>query len=509
MFKPILKAYSTSLLGVLSGLLTQMVYIRALAQMISINEFALYAFVFQITVYMSILQLGLDFATSREIALKLGKNDLVGANQSYLFIRRFNNKVCIGGFALVAICAALFYNGIGITSNFDYLMATKLVVLFGASMFISFLANPSIVALIGNNNQTVVNINNVVVTMITTIVGYILLKTTSLGVYALPICLVAFNSLNFFLLRSKAFKYCKTWLQPDNAISIPKGYNKSILQFSVISTIGGFAWTIEATSDVFILNGAGLLTLVGFYVLWWRFPQMFFDLATKLTTSAMPSLNTSFGRSLEEASLLFNRLLIVVGGIGFIIYAGIASCLTSFIYLWVGPQFFVDDFQQVSFLIGMLIYSRIIGNCFGMFAISIGRVKYSTTLSWIQAVVKVTFAIILVQRLGLKGLFIASIAGSLIQVVGCAVLLLKQKLLRKDVLVLIIMGYATPLILLMSDISGRVTLFQFLYVAVVISICSLLSWIVYIKIASLETKLNFNLSAKLFLMKLRKPRLNV
>lgn len=504
MSKTIFKAYSSSLLGIFSGLLTQLVFIRALSSAVPHNDFALYAFVFQIIAYMNILQLGLDFATSREIAIKLGKDDYAGANQSYLFIRRFNNKLCLGGFAIVILIAALFYNGIGISINFNYLMAAKLILFFGVSFFLNFLSNPYIVALIGNNRQSVVNINNVLITISSTVTAFILLKNTSLGVYSMPLSLVVFNSLNFLLLRSKAIRYCKEWIVNNKSVSIPKDYNKSILRFSIFTTIGGFAWTIEATSDVFILNGAGLLSMVGFYVLWWRFPQMLFDLATRLTTSSLPSLNTAFGKSDDDAKLIFNRLIILVGGIGFCVYICIASWLPAFINLWVGPQFFIEDMKLVSYFMGLLVYSRIIGNCFGMFTITLGKVNYATTLSWIQAIVKVAIALILVRQFGLKGLFIGSIAGSLIQVGGSAILLFKRKLLRPDVALLVLIGYVTPLILLLFHLHDKVSLFKFLYASSATLICAVLSWILYVQIISLNEKLNFSLLTKTLLTKFKR-----
>jgi O-antigen/teichoic acid export membrane protein len=494
MFKSIFKAYSTSLLGIVSGLLSQLIYIRALVQMVSNEEFALYSFTFQIATYLSILQLGLDFATSREIALRLGQNDYKSAYRSFLFIQRFNYKICIAGIFLVLACAAFFYNGIGISSKFNTIMAAKLVMLYGISIFLSFLSSPYLVALIGSNMQSKVNINNAVMAIGATTVAYFLLKTTSLGLYAMPLALITFNAVNIYIISSKANNFCRAWLVKDDTVIIPKDYDKSVLKFSVIATIGGAAWTLEATSDVLILNGTGELALVGFYVLWWRFPQMFFDLATRLTTSALPSLNASYGKSEEYSKLVFNRLLLIVGGIGFCIYVGITNLLPSFINVWVGPHFFFESQQITSFFIGMLIYSRIIGNCFGMYTITIGKVNYATTLSWVQAIVKIISAIILVKQVGMKGLFIASFAGSLIQVCGCGVLLLKRKLLRTDVLLLIIIGYIAPITLLFFKISERLPLINFFIGVVGTLVCTVFFWILYIEFISLDKKLGFRLS---------------
>jgi O-antigen/teichoic acid export membrane protein len=365
------------------------------------------------------------------------------------------------------------------------------------------------VALIGSNKQAKVNINNTLVTITSTLLAFFLLKTTALGVYSMPLALVTLNTVNIFLLKHKAHKYCKQWLIKGRRIIVPVSYRKSMLKFSILTAIGGLAWTIEATSDVFILNGFGELTLVAFYVLWWRFPEMSFTLASRLTSSSLPSLNTAFGKSDSTVKLIFNRLILLVGGIGFCIYVMVASWLPAFINIWVGPQFFVDDMRMMSYLVGLLVYSRVIGNCFGVFTITIGKVNYSATLSWIQAIVKVSTAVILVKELGLIGLFIASIAGSLIQVIASTVLLFKRDYLRPDVAVLVLIGYVAPVVLLISWFHNNVALPTFLLSTLVTLICAVISWILYILIVSLNTKLSFSLSPKLLLMNLKKQKLDV
>ena len=499
MIKSIYKAYSTSLLGIFSGLLSQLVFIRELVHSVSSDQFALYAFAFQVVTYMSILQLGLDFASSREIAIRLGQKNYKGACESFLFIKKFNNKICIVGLLVILSCSLFFYYGIGVSIKFNHLIAAKLILLFGLSMVINFLSNPSIVALIGSNLQSKVNINNIVVTIATTCAAFFLLKTTSLGLFSMPLALIVFNLINLFILRNKAYRFCSEWLNNDNSFEIPLHYRNSIIKFAVITTIGGAAWTIEATSDVFILSGTGYIELVGIYVLWWRFPQMFFDMATRLTNSALPSLNSSFGRSEEQSKNIFNKLLIVVGGVGFCFYVGIANWLPAFINLWIGKRFLLDESHFNSLLIGMLVYSRVVGNCLGMYTITIGQVNYSATLSWIQAFVKVVIAIILVKHMGIVGLFIASLVGSLLQILGSTFLLIKRNLLRIDVLLLIIFGLLAPAILLFLNISERYSILNFsIGTLTTIALASII-WILFVRILSLNKKLNFSFSPKVFL----------
>jgi hypothetical protein len=165
--------------------------------------------------------------------------------------------------------------------------------------------------------------------------------------------------------------------------------------------------------------------------------------------------------------------------------------------------------KLVSYLIGLLVYSRVIGNCFSMFTITIGKINYSTTLSWIQAIVKVIIAIYLLKQLGFKGLFISSLAGSLIQVSGNAFLLFKRKLLRSDVALLVLIGYLVPLILLLFNLQNKISLFKFLQVSSATLVCAILLWILIIQIISLNTKLNFSLSYKNLMLNLKKTKLNV
>jgi O-antigen/teichoic acid export membrane protein len=319
----------------------------------------------------------------------------------------------------------------------------------------------------------------------------------------MPLALILFNFINVFVLRFKSYSSCKQWLNYNRSLEKPSYFSNSIIKFGAITTIGGTAWTIEATSDVFILSGTGYIALIGVYVLWWRFPQMFFDMATRLTNSALPSLNSSFGRSEEHSKNIFNKLLIVVGGVGFCIYVGITNWLPAFINLWVGERYFFDEFHFTSMLIGMLVYSRVVGNCLGMYTITIGKVNYTATLSWIQAIVKVILAIILVKQIGIVGLFIASIAGSFLQILGCTYLLIKRKALIIDVLILIVLGLLVPLVLIYFKISERYSVVNFSFGIFITVFFSSIIWILFVRILSLNKRLNFSFSTKTFLNNLK------
>jgi O-antigen/teichoic acid export membrane protein len=507
--RTIVKAYSSSLLGIFSGLLTQLVFIRELVHVVSQSDFAIYAFTFQIVTYLSILQLGLDFATSREIAIQLGKGDYDIALQSYHFIKKFNNKVVVIGLMIVSIIAFLFYNGIGISSETETLKASLLVLLFGLSLFISFFSNPYMVALIGSNKQHIVNYNNIVVTIISTIIGFFLLKKTSIGIYSMPISLIFFNSINIFILRHRVINKCSYWMESSKN-KIANIFNKKdLLKFSIMSSIGGIAWTIEATSDVILLNSFGLITLVSYYVLWWRFPQMSFDLATRLTTSTLPSLNSAFGSSKEEARILFNRLLMVVSGMAFCIFICIVFWLPSFVNLWVGSKYDLSNKFSISLVIGLLVYSRIIGNCLAMFLITIGKINFSATLSWLQAIVKVVFAIFLIKKYGLIGVFISSIISSLIQIIPLTYYFIKKEYLSYKLTVLLYLGLLLPFLSLLIVKYNNTSILGFTFGVIISLLISSLIWVFSIKVSSLDKLVGFPLNRSVILDNLKKIKFNV
>ena len=479
--KNILSAYLTSILGVFSGLLTQFVYIKSLSARLSIDDLSLYLYVFQVISYFAILQLGLDFATSREIAFKLGQGDFAGAAYSFKFIKKFNDRLCFIGLFVILVISTTFYNGWGLPKSYNRTTSLLLVLIFGSSQVINFLANPFAVALIGGNFQRIVNINNVLVNISSTILAIVLLLTTKAGILAMPISLLFFYILNFILLKRIAKRKCIFLNETYHTINT-KAIRKQILNFSILTTFGGLAWTIEATSDVFILNSNGFFSLVALYVIWWRFPQMLFDLATRLTTSSIPSLAATAGEANTSNKLLFNRLFIIIIGFSLLIGTGIILWLPSFINLWVGKKFYFEKYLQLSVVIGLIIGFRIVGNCFSMFIISRGMVKVNTFFSWLQAITKLLVGIFLTQKFGLIGLFYATLISALLQVVGLGIIIFRLGLFIQNSYLFCFCLIVLPIIFMCTGVPyvSMISIFAFGVFLTTILIALLWSGLIYL-----------------------------
>jgi O-antigen/teichoic acid export membrane protein len=470
----IFKAYFTSILGVFSGLLTQLLFIRELTKTISTEQFSIYAYIFQVVSYLAVFQLGMDFTISREVAINLASNNYSLANYSYGFIQRFNRKVIIIASCCVSLLALGFLFGIGLdTDEGNRLSATLLVLLFGVFQVLNFFVRPYTAALIGANYQNVVNLNNVFINIISTVFGYILLKI-GFGYYSLPFAMVFWAVVNIYVLKRLVNTKCP-WIFSERQ-PINKELDKASFKFGLTGTLGGVAWTIESTADVILLNAAGLVNLVGLYVIWWRFPQMFFDLASRLTTSAYPSIAAANGQSEENTRRLFSKLLLVVSGFSFIISIGLFFWLPAFINLWVGPKFSYEGAHMFSMLIALLVFFRIVGNCLGMSMVSIGYVRVTSLLSWIQAGIKVVGGYFLLRQFGLQGLVAASVVCSLIQVLFLAQYCVRKRLLSKGLILLVVIMGLFPLCFIGTEMVATAHIGYFIVGGILTVLASSVVW---------------------------------
>jgi O-antigen/teichoic acid export membrane protein len=423
----ILIAYGSSILGVFSGLLTSFWLLREVTQLVTPREFGIYAFAFQITSYLAVLQLGLDFAASREIAACLGRSDPVGANAVYSELRRFNHRVSFGVAVLVLVSgvASILFGWHGFPPEESNLIAQVILVAGGAQV-LSALARPYSAALIGGMHQVVTNLVQVGSGVLTALVGYGFLLSGA-GVLCLPLAGFAVGCLTMFFLRFQAGRRC-LWLDigsvPRNLVAL-----RELVRFGGMASAGGLAWTIESTSDVVLLGALGGAQVVALYVIWWRFPQMIFDLCTRLALSAFPHFSHSFGESPAAAKIIFSKVAYLTLGLSTLALVGISFWLRPFVHLWIGADYLGVQSIHLANVMGMLVCLRTCGNLLGMFWLASGHAEFTTALAWAQAVLKLSLAVLLVPQWGILGLVIASCVASLLQVGAMGCFLLRERLL--------------------------------------------------------------------------------
>ena len=379
------------------------------------REFGLYAFVFQITGYLAIFQLGLDYASARQIAEDLGRGDGAAANHTFWELKRFNY------FSVLFVIGAAFILGMifarwGMDDLANCKLMLRIGALTGTAQVLQITARPYSAALDGSHGQSTVNLIAVARTISTSLLAFAL-YFSGWGVLCIPLADTATCAAQLLVLKFRAPKNCR-WMTPI-APGRDRAAFKKIFSYGSMTAVGGLAWAVEATCDVAILGyffGPALVTL---YVLWWRFPQMLFDLCTRLATSAFPELAERHGVSNDDARQLFGKLAYITLGLGTLAFLGIGLWLNSFVInIWLhDSQYALKDSLDVAFLMGWLVCSRTFGNLLGMTYLSTGRATFCTAVCWAQALVKLAVAFALVRPYGIMGVVIASCAASMTQVI--------------------------------------------------------------------------------------------
>jgi O-antigen/teichoic acid export membrane protein len=426
----ILRAYGTSLLGVFSGLLTNLWLLREITQVIPVHDFGIYAFVLQITAYLSILQLGLDFAASRQIAESLGRNQADEANRALSHLLCFNYKIVLGVLAGVLTLSASLWWGVLFPRSIDAAStspAASVALVAGIAQVITFLTRPYSAALIGSQFQDTVNFVTAARTVATTILAFVFLKA-GFYVLAVPAAEVVMQFINWTLFRRLARQKC-FWIAAQPA---PTGESKvlgSMLRYGGLTALGGVAWTVEAGMDLILLGVFADARVAAAYVLWWRFPQMLLDLCTRLAFSAFPRFSHSFGESRAAAQLVFSKVAYFTLGLATLALLGISLWLHPFVHLWIGADYLGVQSIHLAKLMGLLVCLRVCGNLLGMFWLASGHAKFTTALAWTQAFLKLALAVLLVPRWGILGVVIASCVASLLQVAAMSWFLLRERLL--------------------------------------------------------------------------------
>lgn len=479
----ILSAYLTSILGVFSGLLTNLWLLKALTIHVSATDFGLYSYIFQISSYLLILQLGMDFSVSRQIAEYLGKGEKENANIAFWELKRFNRYGVLIVSLLVLVLAIMFYAGIGVDPLRKEL-AVKLILLVGVNQVLIFIQRPFTSALIGGHQQVTVNITTVIRTIVTTLLAYWLLIKGN-GVLSTPIAevftqLVA-SSVIAYLGKSKL-----KWLGKKPSIKDHAVF-KHLFRFAFFSTLGGVAWTIEATSDVLIIRHVMKdITLLGVFVIWWRFPQMFFDMATRLASSALPVFAGSLAANDGSAKITLTKMFMVVLFFASVSIIGISLWLPGFINFWFPSEYSgFNFFNPFHFAICMavLVALRILGNLFAIFLLSSGNTRLTTRLAWIQAGLKLVLSFFSVYQWGVIGLVMASCISASLQVIVYSFHLLKARFIPGSMLVhaAMVLILSVLLVLLIRDMptptsTGQLMLGVFVTLLIWIFVFLSISW---------------------------------
>ncbi|HTB22786.1 MAG TPA: oligosaccharide flippase family protein [bacterium] len=420
----ILSAYGSSLLGLFSGILTNFWFLKVLTSQLSKNEFGLYAYVLQITAYFGFLLLGIDFAASRDIAknLALGRQD--EAFSAYQVLGRFNRiagAVCAAG----TVILALVIPRLGLRGWDQPSVLVGLTLLVGFSQVLGFFQVTPSAALIGSQQQWIVNLLTTLRSVATTLLAYALLEGGA-GIYCIAIAGVVTAALHLLCSDILCRKYCPWTVDPSRK-TLSREKFKELFQFGGLNHLGYMAWTVESTSDVFLLGAYGGPEAVAIYVLWWRFPSMLISFCTRLSDAAFPTWVESSTDPGNSSARLLEKVGMLSLGLGTLALLGTGLWLPNFVRLWLGHDYLALHPRFLALEMGALVLVRVFGNLFSMFWLSQGKVRLTTGLSIVLMVTKLGLGIVLTRLYGVDGLLGASIINGVAQCAGLGIPLYLKK----------------------------------------------------------------------------------
>jgi O-antigen/teichoic acid export membrane protein len=491
----ILSAYSTSLLAIASGLLTNFWLLREITFVISPQDFGVYAYVMQICAYLPLLQLGIDFAGMRHISQSLGRKDPAEANDMFAGLLLFNHAAVVIGIVVVAALSAALWRSpawLGVLNHEGAAyLAAQICLVAGTAQNVAFLSRPYSAALMASENQATANIVIVLRTVSTTAIAFGLLKF-GFYIFSVPVAEIITQCFNYFVLRALARKRCK-WLESRRHSAFAMKYQAMmpLVKYGAITSLGGVAWTVESGADVLILGYLSTPQIVASYFLWWRFPQMLYDLCTRLSFSAFPSLSHNLGASKGSAVVLLRKVGDASSGLATLAFVGISIWLPSFMHIWIGAGYAPMHDELIPVLMGLLVCLRTWGNLFGLFWLALGRTGLGAALSWCQAIVKVCLGLWLGGRYGISGLLIASCVAATLQVAVTGFHLYRSNFLNTAIVLRLgfLLALATCVVLLGMLHPPNVGWLEFLLGVVATALCWGAVWFMVALLGDLKTRL--------------------
>src|SRR3569833_2067354 len=226
-----------------------------------------------------------------------------------------------------------------------------------------FVTRPAVAALRGSHEQVLVNLVQTGASIVTSVVGYALLRS-GLGVLAIPLANAVFFWISAGIFAIAVRRRCP-WSRSRDPISTSIGSEqqtlRGLLRFGFLSTVHGAGWTVEATSDQIILITVRGSSEAGLFLLWWRLPSKAFDLCVRLADSAFPSFAAHSAVSADRSRHSLRTVGLLSLGMAAAVALGLSWLLPTLMAVWIGDRALIADPYGVAALMSILVGPRIVG----------------------------------------------------------------------------------------------------------------------------------------------------
>lgn len=175
----------------------------------------------------------------------------------------------------------------------------------------------------------------------------------------------------------------------------------------------GIAATIVWNTDIFVISNFISLQSVTPYFITFKLFSVIFAVIFQISGSIMPLLAKEYGsNNWDWINRIYSSLLVFISVIGGATWIGGILFFKDFITLWTGSANYAGLFTVVAFggyayLLSMVTFNSGIVNTFNY-------TRISPFLAWGEALIKITFSVIMVKVWGIAGVAVGTFLGSLL-----------------------------------------------------------------------------------------------
>ena len=174
----------------------------------------------------------------------------------------------------------------------------------------------------------------------------------------------------------------------------------------------GIAAMIVWNSDIFVISNFISIKSVTSYTVTMKLFSIFFGIITQINGSIMPVLAKEYGNNnWEWINKIYCNLLVSISVVGGVCWIGGILFFKDFITTWAGLDNYAGLLMIVAFGGYTYLLSMVNLNSGVIYAFNYSR--HAPIVAWSEAVVKIVLSIIMVKFLGIVGVALGSVLGSL------------------------------------------------------------------------------------------------
>jgi len=419
-FRRIVISAGVGLLPAFAALLSTLVLWRLIGATSTPQEIGLFAICTQATLYLVLLQLGLDSAASLTMAELLAVGRSNAAADQFHYLVRSNRKISLGVFALVTIAAAVCGIAPIPPAPLGELAAGFLGIL-GATQIVGFFSRPYSAALAADHHMLALSWLRVGQSLLAFLIG-LTVYYFGAGIFSLAVGELGAQILATAVLRGLCRSWCGWTRLP------PTAEHRGGEQFrrAAILSLGTLGWAIEYGSDILLLqllpNG---LALAAMFALWSRFPALAQNICVTLNNNTMTPLKSAWATDRAAAAALFRRLILTQIGLSFVVAVAVGIWLPSIMHYWLNAGYDLPEARIISVCLAGSLAARSVVQLLYLGCSAFDAQHDGNLAIWLCVLAKAILGLSLAFEYGLSGFLVAGFIAWLIAFAAIAASLVR------------------------------------------------------------------------------------